>query len=140
MDELYIEKCKAATNIQEIRKGFTTGDAGDRWLKHGRIQTYSGPGVVYCGGTWLPRQDQLQAIYTSTHLRVPGSLMGDFMRWLTGYERYKNDNYIYYPEELDWFYRASSKTTMEQLWLAFVMHELYGKTWDGEGWVAANAS
>ena len=24
--------------------------------------------------------------------------------------------------------------SMEQLWLAFVMHEKYGKTWDGKDW------
>ncbi len=28
-------------------------------------------------------------------------------------------------------------TSMEQLWLAFVMKEKYGKTWDGEDWVGA---
>ena len=25
--------------------------------------------------------------------------------------------------------------SMEQLWLAFVMKEEYGKVWDGEGWI-----
>ena len=30
---------------------------------------------------------------------------------------------------------ATTFNSMEQLWLAFVMHELYSKTWNGKDWV-----
>ncbi len=30
---------------------------------------------------------------------------------------------------------AKSFTSMEQLWLAFVMKEKYNKVWDGEEWI-----
>ncbi len=29
---------------------------------------------------------------------------------------------------------GDNRTTWEQLWLAFVMKEKYGKVWDGESW------
>jgi len=32
-------------------------------------------------------------------------------------------------------YRLRDFTSMEQLWLAFVMKEKYQKVWDGNGWI-----
>lgn len=65
------------------------------------------------GGCQLERQDQLQ------------EMIDDFKL----------------PERLPWFYDFAVNdvpgkfVSMEQLWLAFVMKEKYGKTWNGEEWV-----
>lgn len=66
---------------------------------------------------WLPRQDQLQAMVKSV---TSWSLLWHFTDWakVTGMKGYL-------PEE----------TSMEQLWLAFVMSQK-GKTWNGEEWLA----
>lgn len=77
--------------------------------------------------TWLPRQDQLQEMLSETHMLCAKiSMFHDF----------------YDPErscpEIDpckkcqkiGKYRRSTFRTMEQLWLGFVMSELYKKRWD----------
>ena len=42
----------------------------------------------------------------------------------------------------EWFCKIGaveySKSSWEQLWLAFVMKEKYGKVWNGEEWVVSN--
>lgn len=74
-----------------------------------------------CGGegrhVWLPRQDQLQEMLNWS---LDDSTLG----------------------MSDFLYRLEGKATIcsqfaswEQLWLAFVMKEKYGKTWDGEEWI-----
>jgi len=74
---------------------------------------------------WLPRQDQLQDMvkgFESDSL----TLQYKFMEWCIPYFSAKG-KYIY-----QWY--VVSKTSMEQLWLAFVMKELYNKVWGGENW------
>ena len=63
-------------------------------------------------GVWLPRQDQLQEM-------VDGGFAHQTL------ERF-----------YQWYHSGISKclSSMEQLWLAFVMKEKYNKTWDGETW------
>jgi len=65
---------------------------------------------------WLPRQDELQEIYHGGCLIVAGllQLIWEFMR--------HNIKYV------------DSFTSMEQLWLAFVMKERWNKVWNGEKW------
>jgi hypothetical protein len=62
---------------------------------------------------WLPRQDQLQEM-CEPPLDV---LLMEFWEWLPKYEV------------------GVKFTSMEQLWLSFVMKEKYEKVWDGEEWV-----
>ena len=70
----------------------------------------------YSNCHWLPRQDQLQKMilevvdYETTALLE--SKFHKFLTWL---------------DEWDF-------TSMEQLWLAFVMHEKYNKHWNGKDW------
>ncbi|MFC1567341.1 hypothetical protein ACFL3R_00705 [Thermodesulfobacteriota bacterium] len=64
--------------------------------------------------TWLPTQEQLQGM-----LGYPlGGLVTTFCEWLD-----------------DVTFPVGEIRTMNQLWLAFVMHELHGKKWDGKEWV-----
>ena len=69
---------------------------------------------------WLPFQDQLQ------------KMMGcDYNDWLPDFLGFVFDfhegRFLFedYPKQF---------TSMEQLWLAFVMKEKYGKVWDGATW------
>ena len=64
--------------------------------------------------TWLPRQDQLQEM-------IGGTWSGQLFRL---------DRWI---KEFGKEYYAC--TSMEQLWLGFVMTEKFNKKWDGESWI-----
>ena len=66
---------------------------------------------------WLPRQDQIQET-------MPG---------LDAFQKiYKLAEYI---ERNDAKYLMGEENrSIEQLWLAFYMHEKHGKAWDGEKW------
>jgi hypothetical protein len=73
--------------------------------------------------TFLPTQEQLQGV--AKFVGTSKELLNWFSRWV-------NDHM--------WETRAKwnpHEPTMTQLWLAFVMHELYQKTWDKnkEDWV-----
>jgi len=72
---------------------------------------------------WLPRQDQLQEMVM---------------------DKFKGSSLYSMIDEFDWFCSESGLvftdyaeqfTSMEQLWLAFVMKEKYNKTWNGEDWI-----
>ena len=71
---------------------------------------------------WLPRQDQLQemVIYGTLNKDGLGSLLSRF--WVFCSCKYME-------EPTFWVF-----TSMEQLWLVFVMKEKYNKVWDGEEW------
>ena len=73
---------------------------------------------------WLPRQDQLQAMVAGE--RTPHQLSSDFQSWHTSHA----------PERRQY---AEQFTSMEQLWLGFVMHENHGKAWRAGTWVARSA-
>lgn len=76
---------------------------------------------------WLIRQDQLQGM-------LPWNYMETFNRF-----------YAFTINDEIWHKNHSAKIdktnklggefhTLEQLWLAFTMHELYKKEWNGEDW------
>jgi hypothetical protein len=70
---------------------------------------------------FVPRQDQLQDMLGP----YPGNYVL-FKRWTEELE-FENGNPI---SKLQTF------TSMEQLWLAFVMKDKYNKEWNGEDWVS----
>lgn len=100
----YIKMCEKAGEIQE---------------QHKIIQNDSSP--IFMNEVWLPRQDQLQEMvkrepWFETIYRFYEFLQGgtiDVHSWNGPCTKYKS---------------------MEQLWLAFVMKEKYGKSWTGEEW------
>lgn len=78
---------------------------------------------------WLPRQDQLQKMVLKKYKK--------------GFRRNNTEEGypISFVEDFAQFVRCcvaqnydSVKWSMEQLWLAFVMKEKYGKIWNGEDW------
>jgi hypothetical protein len=66
---------------------------------------------------WLPRQDQLQEMVTEGF--TPCLDLCNLFAWYM----HNRPNDI----ALEW-------SSLEQLWLAFVMAEKYGKHWNGEAW------
>jgi hypothetical protein len=121
------------------------GDDGPAWVdycvfidRHGNYY-YSrinmrpiGEGVL--STTMLERQDQLQEMLEDCS-NLPYSshnfgLVLRFMCFLTGeddvctHEGVSEGRYTY------------QFTSMEQLWLAFVMNQKFGKVWNGEKWVS----
>ncbi len=118
--EKYIEMCKAS--LPELGKYIPRDSEGCI------------PGTQDCGidndsGKLVPlfRQDQLQEMLSRPLVRT---LVKHFEIFSNGCE---------YLEGFTWAEKAKyidSLTSMEQLWLAFVMKEKHGKTWDGNEWVA----
>jgi hypothetical protein len=119
----YVEMCREAEEIQE-RKHFIGGSffvhfVTGKWQKP-CVYTY-GMMLPYESGdysVWLPRQDQLQ------------EMIGNFPDVLKKLydEIWTGDHGMYLG---DW---GAKCTSMEQLWLAFVMKEKFNKTWNGEKW------
>ncbi|KKL66808.1 hypothetical protein LCGC14_2141330, partial [marine sediment metagenome] len=74
---------------------------------------------------WLPTQAQLQEMVGNSHAHELAILL---VSWLEHQQNYHEDGSITwkYPINYD---------SMESLWLAFVMYELYSKIWNGEDWV-----
>ena len=72
------------------------------------------------GYVWLPRQDQLQEMVKQKTLLMS---LKHFCDWslLQDEEFFKT--------------QCDKVTSMEQLWLAFVMKEKYNKTWNGKEWI-----
>jgi len=70
---------------------------------------------------WLPRQDQLQEMIFEPFGK-------NFVFWLYRFHDYA-ENQESHESMIGGCY------SMEQLWLAFVMHECYEKYWDNENWI-----
>jgi len=116
----YIEMCRKAVEIQDI------------WKNRCPVPRYIFDRNYFCNLTahkstfiWLPRQDQLQGMVDLeqyNHLVIRYDNRSD-NRWSIYFRKSHTSDYV----EL----YAIGK---EQLWLAFVMHEKYGKKWDGKDW------
>ena len=129
--ETYIKMCDCV----EIQGRHVWADEGDWYyyendcvgvlsyhmVKPIREQILKGQGVV--GRIWwLSTQDQLQ------EMENPKGFSGfiDWRGWL--------DN-IYPAQENPFDAEAVRFHSWEQLWLAFIMSELYSKHWNGEEWI-----
>ena len=90
----------------------------------------------------LPRQDQLQEIvwqnYADSFSKVTHAeiveeywhfLIAPFVEILGICKPYEPNKSL-----LEWYEDYGLDRSAEQLWLAFVMHELHSKVWDGEKW------
>ena len=73
---------------------------------------------------WLPRQDDLQKMVADTIDCPSHSSCAIFIN--VGHRMHQ-----WCDEAWDYWMRF---TSMEQLWLAFVMKEKYNKVWNGEEW------
>ena len=128
----YVKMCEKAEEIQVTE----FGETGDVVVTRRELNGYNGwqvyeKGQVCIVGNdgeydvtqpdskdfiWLPRQDQLQGMLNQRNIT---RLVNDFDGFVCSYHE-------------AWF--EDTELSMEQLWLAFVMKEKYGKVWDGENW------
>ena len=128
----YVEMCRKAEEIQHDWK-FKDGDYIFGLAKTFKRNPHAKPGVeCWSGysagdwpgypqdGIWLPRQDQLQDMVVSKKAQYVNGLP-----------------YITFIELFHQFVKKCwhQFNSMEQLWLSYVMHEKYGKCWDGTDWV-----
>lgn len=117
--EQYIKMCEKAEEIQQHR-------GEDKWEDGDWYTCTTGHGPFTAAWTdnedepytmfkpqWLPRQDQLQ------------DMMVDCEDVQVAHHR------LYQLAE---FWIGLDVSTYEQLWLAYVMFELHGKSWNGENW------
>ena len=83
---------------------------------------------------WLPRQDQLQEFlkFTDDDLRKHFNLRSfdNYLPRFCGWQLTTGGMDLFYS-----FQYKQQFTSMEQLWLAFIMHEYYHKMWKENDWV-----
>ena len=127
----YINMCEKAG---EIQKNWVEWNArkGDFYLWVNNKTKQANIGICYSNRhipagkadrrVWLPRQDQLQEMRFS--ITDPLSICANL------------DNFVSKEVNAD-NSKIYSFTSMEQVWLAFVMKEKYGKSWDRKDWVKA---
>ena len=135
ISETYIKMCEKSEEIQLLRREERHNSKG-KW-KDGDIYTHidgeigmahpsyldawaSEPDYLHHPheNIWLPRQDQLQEMVLDNDLSM---LIERFYCWN------RDTGLIFLSDK--------SSISMEQLWLAFVMQEKWGKIWDGENWI-----
>lgn len=103
----FIKQCEKAEEVQEQWAVYI----GNNWYVQSGGCVMLFDTKVDGDEIWLPRQDQLQE--------------------MVGYQ-------IPSGTQLQLFFAftlTQKRISMEQLWLAFVMKEKYGKVWNGEEWV-----
>ena len=126
--ETYVKMCEKAVEIQELSdtEGFRSTNLLNNIFYNINIHNFE---TTYCykhkNNVWLPRQDQLQEIIKTDDIILDCSKFFSFV--------------AFYTCERDRLDQVKKQTlSMEQLWLAFVMSQKYGKTWNGGDWRLAN--
>lgn len=113
--EQYIEMCQRAEEIQELK-----AIQGIQYSWPLSLVGINEEGNWYAVGKgWLPRQDQLQEMVKHS----PYDCFFDGVPNDNGGEKQKIEHYF-----------LQFESSWEQLWLAFVMKEKFGKVWNGEDW------
>ncbi|MCD6295929.1 MAG: hypothetical protein J7M30_02120 [Deltaproteobacteria bacterium] len=129
----YIKMCEKAVEIrglweQRIGDFFFDAITGIRvqW-ESGDMRFASIPTSE--SAVWLPRQDQLQEMVWE-NIVENDPLRGECVKSQKP-ELLSNNFNKYVMKDGD----RPRLESMEQLWLAFVMKELYSKTWNGKEWM-----
>ena len=123
----YVKMCDEA---EEIQRRHHPNPYIDGWFPNGIIVPRIGRGgdavwALTCEGyVWLPRQDQLQGMVKTTSIE---DLMLDFISFTS---RHLDNPFTDYARKF---------TSMEQLWLAYVMRRKFDKVWSGNRWVLTKA-
>lgn len=124
VSEKYILMCEQADDIQKDWEP----QVGDWYCD----KNY--PGAVGIWGSslptdtlvWLPRQDDLQKMLEER--KTTYFLIEDFSDFMCENLLEDHGDVPYTPP----FKKEWERASMEMLWLAFVMHEKYGKCWNNE--------
>ena len=132
--------CEKAAEIQSLRVRLENSFKGKHNWINGDYSYYNSEVSPYCVqcdeefGPWstmkdwifLPRQDQLQDMIGDSE---PEKLINGFISFV-----------LHSPEgssfESCWIMDCYEKyTSLEQLWLVYVMMTKYNKTWEGHKWI-----
>ena len=130
--ETYIKMCEKAEEIQEQARtnGIEYGDyiyvtATNDFVRYtGEVELVRGEkGYKYApfGVIFIPRQDQLQ------------EMVGDWEKQIEILDDWLGNAYDP-PSFKGNYWCINNLTSMEQLWLAFVMKEKYNKVWTNNEW------
>lgn len=135
LGKTYIKMCEKAEEIQKQRNvieaikeavgeypvgKYKLMEVGDVFYTEGK-GVHISFGIAYPASIWLPRQDQLQEMLGGFDISFP--LIGQFYRYIMTDNLRRRRSVISYC------------SSMEQLWLAFVMKEKYNNIWNGEEWI-----
>ena len=132
--ETYIKMCEKAEQIQAMRNKVSDSWAYENNWKEGDFYCEPGLGSGFHSGCesgeyglldystriFLPRQDQLQE-------------MVNYFGVLDKLKRFTN----FVEDTMDPYFQEDriEFTSMEQLWLAFVIEECFSKRWNGADWI-----
>jgi len=146
--KIYINMCEKAREIQSSKRehgdlivlkgweylvgydvwwleNYDNGETCEQWVS-GYWWGSDNPTFYGARCIFLPRQDQLQEMLISkiggNHISLLSSLVQSDLLNQAGLGHYVTSSLYHHTE------------SMEQLWLAFVMLELYNKKWDGTKW------
>lgn len=158
--------CEKAIEIQKLWKPILgdycthpLGEWGDErgfvlnkiHLKNGKVYIYRGTASMFNGTfaydnyetfnkencVWLPHQDQLQKMIENNN-EPPESLISSLWYFLEG-----PDHNVSIPTKdiqkswEEWDDYICTLSSMEQLWLVFIMDKKYDKIWNGVNWINA---
>lgn len=147
--EIYIKMCEKAKKIQDLRPFGKAWIQGDAFITEGKLTKFR-VAARHRKDIWLPSQGQLQemigdrpnhpwdlaymfGLFCHPWKRIKGQLSGFPAEYYEDGivpdplpEIVLNQGQLDYPKKF---------TSMEQLWLAFVMKEKHNKAWNGEDWV-----
>jgi len=115
-ERLYIEMCRKAKQIQESWKpkvGDFCVDMGDLWYIHNDEKAKYVESVKE-NDTWLPVEQQLQAMIIVPSTERPIETLSRLCEWSNLYRRYRN---------------SLTKLPIKHLWLCYLMERNYGLMW-----------
>ena len=125
--ETYIKMCEKAGEIQKLWKPNEEFDLAYCEYCHKCHRILGEHKDSYI---WLPRQDQLQEMVSPNKERLAGLITAfDVFLYNEGERLPEGENHL---NSIETHY-----TSMEQLWLAFIMKEKYNKVWNNGDWVEA---
>lgn len=141
MDETYVKMCKEAGEIQELWKP-KEGDPFECTIRD-KVSLKIHDGIYnYTHQIWLPRQEDLQEIYKSIKdVYIDCEIFEEFMHWMFNFTcrnvDYPNGEL---PPLFGYSYRPGvgneaealpkSISTLNELWLEFVMETVFNKAWN----------
>jgi len=135
----YIKMCEQADEIQKAwkpklldkvitKRTLTNNNYSQNAV--GYIEDFEHPYDEYYyknyGYIYLPTQEQLQEMVVDKSFHIWGTFNNLFMTAASD------------PHNRDFYQVCSELSSMNELWLAFVMNEKYHKIWTGEKWVKSN--
>ena len=129
--ETYIKMCEKAEEIHTeslSEDSYCVVMSGGQTIYEGLLSSHKYPfhSPTAVKVITLPRQDQLQEI-----LDEPLDIL------LTGFYDFCGGSYYPTPSGAGFYVETVKRfTSMEQLWLAFLMSERYQKEWDGVNWIS----